>query len=247
MKRKRNRERRLAPSRLIRRLGRSRLIRVLVSLELIALAGAVYYCLVILSFPFGTPGYLVTPTPIEETIEVPLNSQDPVYTKNKYSGWVSISIIGRVQLNGGDSHDAFFYFDDVTQGPRREFSGFLIDGVYALQGRGRPKYRNDHIYGIAHAVNGSLRSMGADSPRTIGFQVVSEATEDLEGLFTVEVSSDSYKHRPEGAWALMAFPSFEQLVPHLEMPFVSNPSLRCHEPSFLAETYLKQSLRRTDT
>ena len=197
MKRKRSRKRRLDRSRFIRRLGHSRLIRVLVMIELLALAGAVYYCLVILSFPFGIPGYFVTPTPIEETLEVPVNSIGPVYTKNEYSEWVSISISGSVERNGEFSHDAFYHYNDVKQGPQSEFDGFLIDGIYALQGRAQPKYRYDHIYAFAHAVNGSLRSTGADSPRTIGFQMINEALRGLDSVFIVEISSDSYKHQPE--------------------------------------------------
>ena len=197
MKRKRNRKRRLDPSSWLQRLGRSRLMKALVLAELLALAGAVYYCLAILSFPFGAPGNLVTPTPIEETLKVPVNSIGPVYTKNVYSDWVSISISGSVQRNGELFNDAFYHYDEGQQRPQSRFYGLLIDGLYALQGRRPPEYRYDHTYGFSHPVNGSLRSTGTDSPRTIGFQVINEAARGLDGVFTIEISSDSYKHKPK--------------------------------------------------
>jgi len=195
MKHKRRRKRKLVRSSFVQRLGRSRLIRLLVMIELLALAGAVYFCLAILSFPFGAPGYLVTPTPIEETLEVSLNDPGPVYTKNEYSDWVSISISGSVERDGEVFHDTFYHYNDVTQGPQSEFDGFLIDGIPASHGQGQPKYRYDHTYRFSHYVFRFQNPADLKLPKTIGFQVINEAVSGLDGVFTIEVSSDSYKHR----------------------------------------------------
>ena len=197
MKRKRSRKNRIGRSGLLQRLGRSRLIRVIVIIELLALAGAIYYCLLILAFPFGTPGYFVTPTPIEETLEVSLNDSGPVYTRNEYSDWVSISISGSVERSGEVIHDAFYHYDDVTQGPKTEFDGFLIDGVLPLLGRGWPEYRQDHTYRFSHFVYRFQDSTASKLPKAIGFQVISEPAGGMDGVFTIEISSDSYKHKPE--------------------------------------------------
>lgn len=170
---------------------------VLVLIELLTLAGAVLYCFLILSFPFGAPGYLVTPTPIEETLEVAINDTGPVYTKNEYSDWVSISISGSIEGNGEFFHDAFYHYNDATQGAQSEFDGFLIDGISASHGHGRPDYRYDHTYRFSYALNGYARSNSTDSPKTIGFQVINETVSGLEREFIIEVSSDSYKHKPD--------------------------------------------------
>ena len=197
MKRKRSRKRSIVRSGLIQRLGRSRLIRVIVIIELLALAGAVYYCLLILAFPFGTPGYFVTPTPIEETLEVSLNDSGPVYTRNEYSDWVSISISGSVERSGEVIHDAFYYYADESGGPQREFDGFLVDGIPASHGQGRPDYRYDHTYRFSHYVYRFQDSAASKVPKTIGFQVISGFASGMDGLFTIEISSDTYKHKPE--------------------------------------------------
>ena len=166
-------------------------------IELLALATAVCYCLLILAFPFGTPGYLVTPTPIEEALEVPLNSPDVVYTQHKYSDWVSISISGSVTRHGEVIHDAFYSYNVSTQEPRSEFDGFLIDGVPASHGQGQPDYRFNHIYRFSHYVYRFEDPAASKMPKAIGFKVISEPAEGMDGVFTVEISSDSYKHKPE--------------------------------------------------
>ena len=166
-------------------------------IELLALAGAVYYCLIILSFPFGTPGYLVTPTPVEETVKVSQNSRDIVYTQHKYSDWVSIYISGSVELNGELFHDAFYYYADESGGPQREFDGFLVDGIPASHGQGHPDYRYDHTYRFSHYVYRFQDPAASKLPKAIGFRIINEDVSGLDGLFTIEVSSDAYKHRPE--------------------------------------------------
>ena len=197
MKRKRSAKRRFLPSRFIQRLGRSRVIPVVVLIELVVLVGAVHYILIILSFPFGTPGYVVTPTPIEETLEVSLNDTGPVYTDYEYSDWVSISISGSVERNGEVSHDAFYHYNDETGAPQGEFDGFTIDGVPASHGQGQPEYRYDHTYRFSHYVYRFQDSAASKVPKTIGFQVISGFASGMDGLFTIDISSDTYKHKPE--------------------------------------------------
>ena len=157
-------------------------MKVFVLVELLALAGAVYFCLLILAFPFGTPGYLVTPTRIEEALEVPLNSQVPVYTENKYSDWVAISISGSVERNGEFFHDAFHQYDDVQQGSQGGFQGFMIDGTYAYRFRApSPDYQGDHVYRFQYPVFGNTRDPDARIPKTLGFQMINEAARGLDG------------------------------------------------------------------
>ena len=121
-----------------------------------------------MKFLLSNPSIItLPPPPIEESIEVPLNSHGPIYTENAYSEWVSISISGSVERNGEFLHDAIHQYDD-------------------------------HIYRFSHSVHGFPRATGSDSPKTIGFQVINEAARGLDGVFIVEVSSDSFKHDPGG-------------------------------------------------
>ena len=172
MKRKRSRKRRPNCSSLLNRLGHSRSIYVLVMIELLAVAGAVYYCILILSFSLGTLANVVTPTLIEETLEVPLNSPEPVYTENKYSDRVAISISGSVERNGEFFFDAMHLYDDLEQGSQGGFPAFLIDGrhvVFFLMPT--PKYLDDHIYRFPYTGFRNLLDENFHLPRTIGFQI----------------------------------------------------------------------------
>jgi len=134
---------------------------------------------------------------VEEIVSVPLNSEAPVYTEHEYSKWVSITVSGSVERDGEFFHDAILQYDNAQQS-LHDFRGFLIDGVYAFELRApSPGYNEDHVYRFSHSVNGYLRRMEGKEKRAIGFQVINEASRDLEGVFTVEVSSDSRKHKPD--------------------------------------------------
>ena len=156
-------------------------------------------CIVLLSMlvylPLRPLLELRVPTPIiEESIQVRLNGDAPVYTVNEYSGWVMIIISGSVERDGQFYLDALHQVDDVQQGYQGGFKGFEIDGVYALKSiASRPDYREDHIYRFKYYVVG-------DSPKSLGFQVENEAASDLDGVFIVEVSSDSFKGIPDADW-----------------------------------------------
>lgn len=138
------------------------------------------------------------PVPVvEEIVSVPLNSDAAVYTKQEYSNWVSITISGSVERDGEFFHDALVQYDSA-QHKLHDFRGFMIDGVYAFEFRSpSPDYNENHVYRFSHSVNGYLRRMDGNENRIIGFQVVNQASRDLEGVFTIEISSDSYKHKPE--------------------------------------------------
>ena len=149
--------------------------------------------------PFFALLGMPTPVPvIEEMVTVPLNSDVPVYTEHEYSEWVAIMISGSVERDGEFFHDALVQYDNDRQS-LYDFRGFLIDGVYAFEFRAlsRPGYNEDHVYRFSHSVNGYLRRIEGKETRAIGFQVINEASKDLEGVFTVEVSSDSRKHKPD--------------------------------------------------
>ena len=145
---------------------------------------------------------VLTPTPlVEETIAIPLNSDIPVFTTHEYSDWVTITISGSVERNDQFYHDAFHEFDDVQNGSQAGFRGFLIDGVYAFAFREPgPNFREDHVYAFIHSVNGFPRRTidSKDAKKAIGFQVINDNSGDLEGMFTVEVSSDAWKGRVGG-------------------------------------------------
>ena len=137
------------------------------------------------------------PTPVvEESIEVPLNGDAPVYTVIEYSGWVMIMVSGSVERDSQFYVDALHQVDDVQRGYQGGFKGFEIDGVYALKSiasASRPDYREDHIYRFKYYVTG-------DSPKSLRFQVQNEAASELDGVFIVEVSSDSFKGIPDADW-----------------------------------------------
>ena len=135
---------------------------------------------------------------IEEIIIMPLNGQDPVYTNFKYSGWVSISISGSVERNGEFFLDALYLYDDLEQASQSGFRGLLIDGEYANDFlKPMPDYQDDHTYRFGFFVFRKIRDTDFQIPRTIGFQMISEAAQGLDGEFIVEVSSDSFKYWSE--------------------------------------------------
>ena len=193
-----SRKRRPDYSSLLHRLGQSRSIQVLVMIELLAAAGGVYYCILILSFSLGTPANDVTPIPIEETLEMPLNCEEPVYTENKYSDWVAISISGSIERNGEFLFDALHHNDDLAKGSQGGFRGFMIDGRYVyFMLTPTPDYRDDHVYRFPYSVYRNIRDTNLHLPKTLGFQIEHEFARGLVGEFIVEVSSDSFKYWPE--------------------------------------------------
>ena len=138
-----------------------------------------------------------TETFVEETLIVPLNSKEPVYTENKYSDWVAISISGSVERNGRFFFDAIHRFEDVRRGLGSGFRGLLIDGKYASYFLiPTPDYRDDHVYRFPYSVFRNIRDTNLHRPRTIGFQIIYEAARGLDGEFAIEVSSDSFKYWP---------------------------------------------------
>ncbi|MCE2472002.1 MAG: hypothetical protein J4G18_08895 [Anaerolineae bacterium] len=169
------------------------------------IVGVFGFCLCVLSvlLPFLTyntrhPTPNATVIAEEETLILPLNSEEPVYTENKYSDWVAISISGSIERNGEFLFDALHHRDALAQGLRGGFRGFLIDGKWVQLGRGpTPKYRDDHIYRYSYSVYRNIRDTNLHLPKTLGFQIISEAARGLEGEFTVEVSSDSFKYWPD--------------------------------------------------
>ena len=135
---------------------------------------------------------------IEESIEVPLNSQEPVYTENKYSDWVAISISGSVERNGEFLFDALHHYEDLAQGSQGGFRGFMIDGKYVdFMLTPNLRYRDDHVYRFPYSVYRNIRDTNLHLPKTIGFQMINEAARRLDGEFIVEVSSDPFKYWPE--------------------------------------------------
>ena len=165
---------------------------------LLAIVGVVTLCQLTLYVP--NRAFQSTQTYIEETLIVPLNSPNPVYTENKYSDRVAISISGRVERNGEFFFDALHLYDDLKQGSQSGFQALLIDGkyiVYILVPT--PKYRDDHVYRFPYTVFRNIRDTNFHVPRTIGFQMLYEPAGGLDGEFIIEVSSDPYKYWPRSS------------------------------------------------
>ena len=134
---------------------------------------------------------------VEEILVVPLNSQEPVYTENEYSDRVAISVSGSVERNGEFFFDAMHLYEDLEQGSQDGYPAFLIDGSYVVfRLTPTPKYRDDHIYRFPYSVFRNIRDTNLHRPRTIGFQIISEAATGLDGEFVIEVSSDPFKYWP---------------------------------------------------
>ena len=168
------------------------------------IAGVFGFCLCVLSvlLPFLTynirhPTPNATVVAVEETLIVPLNSEEPVYTENKYSDWVAISISGSIEQNGEFLFDALHHYDDLAQGSQAGFRGFMIDGKYVyFMLTPNLRYRHDHVYRFPYSVYRNIRDTNLHLPKTLGFQIISEAARGLEGEFKVEVSSDAFKYWP---------------------------------------------------
>ena len=150
---------------------------------------------------FGLPEQRGTVRPavprIDETLIVPLNSQDPVYTEYKYSDWVAISISGSIESKGEFILDGLHLSDELERGSQGGFRGMLIDGESVrLYPPPTPGYRDNHTYRFQHSVWRHLRDTDLHVPKTLGFQMINEAARGLDGVFIVEVSSDSFKYWP---------------------------------------------------
>ncbi len=187
MKRKRN------------RTLKSQLYNTVAVFFVFTLAGILCVCLSILTALSPNAG---TRTPyvaeaVEETLIVPLNSQEPVFTEHKYSDWVAISISGSVERNGEFLFDALHHYDHSAEESQAGFLGFMIDGkhvIYMLSPI--PRYRDDHVYKFPYSVYRNIRDTNLHLPKTLGFQIVYEAASGLAGEFIVEVSSDRFKYWP---------------------------------------------------
>ena len=67
-----------------------------------------------------------TPTPIKETIELPVNTREDVFSVQQYSGYVTITIQGAGWMDSSTPHEAFRSFE--ADGSVKGFHGFMIDG-----------------------------------------------------------------------------------------------------------------------
>ena len=127
---------------------------------------------------------------VVETIAVPLNADEPVYTENEFTEWVTVTVSGSVEREGEFYLDGLFRYDDKQQYAKTLF----INGAWAFERQSVegqfPDYSDDHFYRFTHWV-------GAESWNKLGFQFLDADATDLEGVFTVEVSNDPYHGRPE--------------------------------------------------
>ena len=178
---------------------KSQVYRIVLAFFVFTTAGVLCVCLCILSvlLPDTYIRKRNVAVAVEETLIVPLNSEDPVYTENQYSDRVAISISGSVERDGEFFFDALHLNDDLEQGSQDGFPAFLIDGhhvVFFLMPT--PKYRDDHVYRFPYSGFRNIVDTNFHLPRTIGFQMIHEAARGLDGEFIIEVSSDPFKYWP---------------------------------------------------
>ena len=179
---------------------KSQVYDIVIAFFVFTVAGILCVCLTILSAlsPKARTRAPNVAEEVEEILIVPLNGQDPVYTENKYSDWVAISISGSVERDGEFLFDALHHYEDLAQGSQGGFRGFMIDGKYVdLMHTPSPRYRDDHVYRFPYSVYRNIRDTNLHLPKTIGFQMINEAARGLDGEFIVEVSSDPFKYWPE--------------------------------------------------
>jgi hypothetical protein len=126
--------------------------------------------------------YNPTPTPTEEILRLPVNTDDNKYTSQVYSGWVTITIRGEGQYDAETRHSAFgLYTEDQKLG---RFDGFTIDGqglllrVFVMVPT--PIAPTEHEYRFLYWVEAG--------PRRIGFRMVNGNSAD-QSEFTVEITS----------------------------------------------------------
>jgi hypothetical protein len=132
-------------------------------------------------------GLGVSPTstlPVEETIELTVNTSQEILTTFQYSGHVTITIRGEGLVGANTYHDAFSrYTADQKLG---RFDGFTVDGqgltlrTFILVPT--PTSYSEHEYRFLYWVG--------QQPRRIAFRIVN-GNEDDDSVFTVEVTSQN--------------------------------------------------------
>ena len=126
---------------------------------------------------------------IVETLRLPLNSTNEVYSSNEYTGYIYLTFSGSGQIASNVYSDAFYAFDpqgrmSITEIGRRNY-GFEIDNNVAdvLTVGNIPVYNSNHAY---H----DLSYYVGDTPRLISFRVADRDVSDNDGELTITISTN---------------------------------------------------------
>ncbi len=120
-----------------------------------------------------------------ETVLVPFDKIEPTYTKNTYSGEVTLQIFGSGQAGGKDYSDAFYLYKSGDGNPIRpphlqEFD-LELDGQRAIETLGLlqnpPPYSPEHVYEVQYNVG--------SEPRPIAFRISDSVVDDNNGQFII--------------------------------------------------------------
>ena len=136
----------------------------------------------------------------DETLTIPLETTNAIYTQGMYNGWVYLRISGLGQVRDDTYSDAFCAYDasgelllHPTSTNNLSGYGIAVDGIIRLhdimatqitQYLPLDEYRckvQDHTYIIAYYVG--------EEARHVSFSSVDEIPEDNTGYFTVEIST----------------------------------------------------------
>ncbi|HEX2906371.1 MAG TPA: hypothetical protein VHO69_05880 [Phototrophicaceae bacterium] len=124
---------------------------------------------------------------IRETVLVPFDQFPLTYTKQNYSGEVTLKIYGSGQAGGKDYSDAFYLYkraDGTPVNPPhiQEFD-LELDGQRAIETLGLvqnpPPYSPEHVYEVRYNVG--------SEPRPLAFRIADSVVDDNNGQFVIEI------------------------------------------------------------
>lgn len=147
-------------------------------------------CIILWSIFVALDAYIVnhfTSTQIiEETLIVTIGNEEPMYTIHEYSGWVTLTITGKVEQDGEFVHDIFYERADDKIGYLKRFHILEVDGVDPFSVNVPPEYNIEHEYRFLHHVG--------NEPHQVSLRIKSRDSNNLSHTFTVEVSSENKVH-----------------------------------------------------
>jgi hypothetical protein len=131
-------------------------------------------------------GTAYPPGELEETLALPVNTSQDVLSTRKYTGGVTITILGEGQIDESTLHDAFSQYDkDANKRTKiSDFRDFTIDdrNLILRVFDPLPSYDPTHKYQF-------LYNVGLE-PRQIPFRIVNGNSQDTS-VFTVKISIEN--------------------------------------------------------
>ncbi len=123
---------------------------------------------------------------IEETLMVTIGNEESMYTIHEYSGWVTLTIKGKVEQDGDFVHDIFYERDDNKIGYIKRFHILEVDGVDPFSVNVSPEYNIEHEYRFLHHIG--------NVPHPVSIRIKDKDSNNLSNPFTVEISSENKVH-----------------------------------------------------